>query len=336
MKVLCLQPPSPPGMNVKRDYAGGMGVADPSTRQSYGHDPEYITLPYMSLLYTAGVLEQSGFETVFVDAQAEGLDAKAVEQKIMEENPQVLVSVVNLPSIAGDAELVRHLKQRFPSLTMILMGTVTTPLYRFVAHASEADFIVRGDPEVVLPGVLQELRSTGSLQAEGCIRQDGVLTNEEPGRVTDLDALPFLPYHLVPLPRYRYHGFGQGRPYAAVFASRGCSFRCYYCPYPTGFGGKVVHRDPVRVADEIENLVRRHGIRAILFRDQIFSLDRTKTARLCEEFIRRRLDIEWVVETRLDCVEESLLRKMKKAGCVRIHYGLESGDPKLFARVGKD
>jgi len=48
------------------------------------------------------------------------------------------------------------------------------------------------------------------------------------------------------------------------------------------------------------------------------------------------LKIEWVVETRLDRVNEALLRKMKEAGCKRIHYGLESGDPKLFSRVGKD
>jgi anaerobic magnesium-protoporphyrin IX monomethyl ester cyclase len=65
-------------------------------------------------------------------------------------------------------------------------------------------------------------------------------------------------------------------------------------------------------------------------------MDWEKTHRLCDEIIRRGLKIEWVVETRLDRVNEELLRKMKRAGCKRIHYGLESGDPALFARVGKD
>jgi len=63
--------------------------------------------------------------------------------------------------------------------------------------------------------------------------------------------LPNLPYHLVPIHKYWYHGFGKNVRYAAVFASRGCSFRCYYCPYPMGFGERIVHRDPLLVVDEI-------------------------------------------------------------------------------------
>jgi radical SAM superfamily enzyme YgiQ (UPF0313 family) len=163
-----------------------------------------------------------------------------------------------------------------------------------------------------------------------------VLTNPEVARVEDLDALPDLPYHLLPVEKYWYHGFGKGVPFAAVFASRGCAFKCYYCPYPMGFGGRIVARDPVRVADEIERLKRRFGIGGILFRDQVFTYDRHRTLRLCDEMIRRKLGLRWVVETRLDRVDEELLRRMKDAGCVRVHYGLESGDPRLFARVGKD
>jgi radical SAM superfamily enzyme YgiQ (UPF0313 family) len=154
--------------------------------------------------------------------------------------------------------------------------------------------------------------------------------------VQDLDALPSLPYHLVPLDKYRYHGFGKGVRFAAVFASRGCSYRCYYCPYPSGFGDKIVMRDPVKVVDEIEQLHRKHGIGGILFRDQVFTMNWERTTLLCDEIIRRKLSIQWVVETRLDRVNADLLKKMKQAGCVRIHYGLESGDPRVFSLVGKD
>ena len=69
MKIVILQPPSPPYMNVKRDLAGGMGIADPSKRSRFGHDPHYVTMPYLSLLYAAGVLKRSGHEVTFLDAQ---------------------------------------------------------------------------------------------------------------------------------------------------------------------------------------------------------------------------------------------------------------------------
>jgi radical SAM superfamily enzyme YgiQ (UPF0313 family) len=218
----------------------------------------------------------------------------------------------------------------------VAVGVVAQALFDEVAGAGAADAVVRGDPERVVDALVPVLLGETPLDGSGFERRWGVITNAQVARVEDLDALPDLPYHLVPVEKYRYHGFGRGVRYAAVFASRGCPFKCYYCPYPAGFGGRIVARDPAKVVDEIERLRARFGVGGVLFRDQVFTHDRQRTLRLCDEMIRRRLDIGWVVETRLDRVDAELLRKMKEAGCVRIHYGLESGDPRLFARVGKD
>jgi len=323
-------------MNVKRDYAGGMGVADPSARMGYGHDRQYITLPYMSLLYATAVLERRGFEVEFVDGQADGLDLEGVVRRVEAARPDTVVSVLNLPSLNGDIELLKTIKARVSGVKVVAVGTVVMPLFDAIARSGAVDALVRGDPEAILPELLPLLADTAGETGSGFERRAGVLTNREVGRVEDLNALPDLPYHLVPIEKYWYHGFGPDVRYAAVFASRGCSFKCYYCPYPMGFGERIVQRDPVRVVDEIEALHRRHGVGGILFRDQVFTMDWEKTHRLCDEIIRRGLKIEWVVETRLDRVNEELLRKMKRAGCKRIHYGLESGDPALFSRVGKD
>jgi len=352
-------------MNVKRDYAGGMGVADPSLRSTHGHDPGYITLPYMSLLYTAAVVEEAGHEVVFVDAQADGLGIPEVVARVREAGAEVLVSVLNLPSLYGDIEVLKGIKQAISGIRTVALGTVCIPLFDEIAASGAADAVIQGDPE---PGILDVLEvfsgksaipdgaacvskpgdsgtltrsapaeeGKGSARVKTLERQHGVLTNRTPFRITDLDALPRLPYHLVPIEKYWYHGFGEGVRYAAVFASRGCSFKCYYCPYPVGFGDRIVHRDPIKVVDEIEDLHRQHGVKGILFRDQVFTMDWDKTHRLCDEIIRRNLGLQWVVETRLDRVNADLLRKMKQAGCVRVHYGLESGDPRLFSRVGKD
>ena len=321
-------------MNVKRDYAGGMGVADPSTRPGYGHDRGYITLPYMSLLYTTAILERAGHDVRFIDAQADGLGIEELVAVLRETGPDAVVSVVNLPSIYGDMHVLNEIKDRIPDAKTIAIGTVCAPLFDVVAESGCVDAVVQGDPEAVIEDLVDVLcadRESGRFHGK-----NGVLTNTDPAHIADLDALPDLPYHLVPLEKYWYHGFGQEVRFAALFASRGCSFKCYYCPYPMGFGGCIVHRDPVRVVDEIERLQRDHGVEGILFRDQVFSMEWEKTHRLCDEIMRRGLKLKWVVETRLDRVNEELLRKMKAAGCVRIHYGLESGDPKLFSRVGKD
>jgi len=334
MKIAMLQPPSPPGMNVKRDYAGGMGVADPSERATFGHDPGYITLPYMSLLYATGVMDRAGHDVLFLDAQADNLDIAGVTRRLRDFAPDLTVGVINLPSVYGDLDVLKAVREAVPGSRTVAIGAVAQPLFELLAASGAVDAVVRGDPEVVLEPLIEAL--TAGRVNERIERRNGVYTNTDVAHVEDLDALPPIPYHLVPIERYWYHGFGKHTRYAAVFASRGCSYNCYYCPYPMGFGRRIVHRDVRRVVDEIEELYRSRHVRAILFRDQVFTVDRNKTIALCDEMLRRRLRIQWVVETRLDRVDEEVLRKMKEAGCVRIHYGLESGDPTLFRRVGKD
>lgn len=334
MKILMLQPPSPPGMNVKRDYAGGMGVADPSDRKVFGHDPGYITLPYMSLLYTTGVLDAAGHEVRFLDAQADNLGLEAVIQEVQSFKPEITVGVLNLPSLYGDLEVLKAIRDAVPETRTIAIGSVAQPLLDFVVDAKAAHGVVRGDPEVILETLIDAVLNGGH---EDEIEKKGeVLTNRAVSHVESLSALPPIPYHLIPIEKYWYHGFGRGVRYAAIFASRGCSYNCYYCPYPMGFGKRIVHNDALAVVDEIEKLYNEHNVRGILFRDQVFTMDWAKTTVLCDEIIRRGLKIQWVIETRLDRVNEELLHKMKAAGCVRIHYGLESGDPKLFKLVGKE
>ena len=334
MNILILQPPSPPGINVKRDLAGGMGVADPSKRRRFGHDRQYITMPYISLVYTAGVLDRDGHQVTFVDGQAENLDLDQVVDRVKQVLPEVVIQVFNLPSLYGDLQVAKAIRERVAGVKLVAVGTVAIPLLDFIAESGAVDAIIRGDAELVTPSLLQVfqgMEESSSLWE----RRHGVLVNRRTAHLESLEDLPPLPYHLIPLEKYWYYPFGRGVPYASVFSSKGCCYRCYYCPYPMGFGDQIVHRDPVAVVNEIEDLYRTRGIRAFLFRDQVFTADREKVIRLCDEILRRELKIRWLVETRLDTVDEDLLRKMKEAGCIRIQVGIESGDPELFDKVGK-
>jgi radical SAM superfamily enzyme YgiQ (UPF0313 family) len=123
---------------------------------------------------------------------------------------------------------------------------------------------------------------------------------------------------------------------ALVYTSRGCPFACgYYCPYPYGFGSKIRFRSPELVGQELELLNKKYGVDGVLFRDQVFTVKRKHTEAVCKQIIDRGLDIQWVCETKYDRVDPELLDLMKQAGCVAIHYGLESGDEELFWSVGK-
>jgi radical SAM superfamily enzyme YgiQ (UPF0313 family) len=55
----------------------------------------------------------------------------------------------------------------------------------------------------------------------------------------------------------------------------------------------------------------------------------------CEEIIKQKLEIRWDIRTRVDIVDEEMLRILKKAGCVAIHYGVESGSDKILKVIRK-
>jgi len=90
------------------------------------------------------------------------------------------------------------------------------------------------------------------------------------------------------------------------------------------------------VVDEIEFLHREFGVRSFHFRDQVFTLSEEHAREVCQRLAARQLDIRWLCETRVDLIHsDAMLQDMVAAGCVQIDFGLESGDPELFAAVGK-
>src|SRR5207237_347256 len=110
---------------------------------------------------------------------------------------------------------------------------------------------------------------------------------------------------LLPTDRYVYPLLGA--PVATLQTSRGCPYPCgYYCPYPLVEGKAWRAQSPERVLAEIRDVVERHGIRKIYFRDATFTLDQKRAARLCELIREAGWRLEWMCETRVDCRGDAL------------------------------
>ena len=138
--------------------------------------------------------------------------------------------------------------------------------------------------------------------------------------------------------KYRLAAMGpRGRltHYFPILGGKGCPFGCIYCPYPPGYGKRLILKSPDRVVDEMEFLNRNFGIQAFLFRDQLFTANSHRVETLCDTILARGLDVSWAVEARIDEVSPLMLNRMRRAGCIRIQYGVETGDPALLEKVGK-
>jgi radical SAM superfamily enzyme YgiQ (UPF0313 family) len=130
-----------------------------------------------------------------------------------------------------------------------------------------------------------------------------------------------------------YYSFiSKYKNFACMMTSRGCPYRCIFCEQG---GLKFRPRTPKDVVDEMEFGYKEHGIREYDFFDSAFTIQKPRVIEISKEIVKRKLDIVWAARTRVDCISKEMLDWMARAGCVRIYYGLESGNRKILKKLLK-
>ena len=119
-----------------------------------------------------------------------------------------------------------------------------------------------------------------------------------------------------------------------IQTKRGCPFSCIYCTYPLLEGEKVRLRETKEVVDEIQRLVEE-GVDYVYFVDDIFNYPPSFAETLCREMVRRRVEVKWSAFVNPGFLNETLLQRMKEAGCVGIEFGTDSGSPRMLENYRK-
>ena len=124
-----------------------------------------------------------------------------------------------------------------------------------------------------------------------------------------------------------------GRYSAVVFASRGCPFTCTFCKPLTG--KEIRTREIESIINEIKYLKERWNVQYVRFFDEVFIGSKFRIRALCEAMIEENLNIFWWCQTQVRLIDEDLLKVMKKAGCIEIAYGVESGSDVMLQDMKK-
>lgn len=294
--------------------------------------------PPIGLALIAAVLEREGYQVTVLDANVLGLSPKELAPLVTDADVIGLTAMT--PTVSAAISTACHLKQANPTQTILLGGVHATLLPdETLAKAPELDIIVRGEGEETIIELLQALEKKHPLDNISGIsyRANGKVVSAA-SRLSnvDIEALPFLAYNSLPLPKYKPHPpHGRALPFAAIVTSRGCPYHCAYCSKPV-FGSKFRAQSPERVIEEIIYLKEIFGIKEIHFYDDVFTLDKKRVHAIADAIIKKGIKIFWTCETRVNLVDEELLRHMKQAGCYAVSYGIESAVPEILDTISKD
>jgi radical SAM superfamily enzyme YgiQ (UPF0313 family) len=239
--------------------------------------------------------------------------------------------------------LASWIKSIDSEIKVIIGGPHATffPVQILTNYSDIIDVVALGQGEETLVRIVrsfQEKRGLENIPGVAFVRNGQVHVNSSPCNSLCLDDIPFPDYKSFDLMEYKSPEIPpqyQEHPGTHIITSRGCPFNCLFCSVGKFFGGKWNSRSADNVLDELEMLASERGVQHVYFSDDLFTLSHSRTVEICRKMIDRGLEMAWVAETRVDCVNEEMLSWMRKAGCYRIYYGLESGSPRILKYIRK-
>jgi radical SAM superfamily enzyme YgiQ (UPF0313 family) len=319
-------------------------VNPPRWNELVGKNPSIIEKhrgfnPPLGLLYLAASLKKNtAFDVEVLDTQPLELTYPQLE-KVLSEKDFDVVGISAMSFTLLDAfRTARTAKKVRPKARTILGGTHIHLFPEETISLEGVDFALMGEAEFSIVDFLNHLEP----DLKGLENVPGLVLKTDEGKIIkngiqpikDLDGIPFPQRTLLNI--HHYSSLLSRRSLCTtIISSRGCPFKCAFCDRPLSpVTSHFRYRSAKNVVDEIHECVDL-GIKDFLFYDDTFTVNRKRVLAICEEVLQRRLEIRWDIRTRVDLVDEEMLRMLKKAGCMAIHYGVEAGNDKILRVIKK-
>ncbi len=303
-------------------------------------DTDYMPFPFF-LAYAAAVLEQEKHDVLLVDGIAEGIEDDEFLSRVQRFAPDVVVLEVSTISIDVDLACARNVRSLCPNAKIVFCGLHTEMFAPdFLKRHPEVDLVMKGEYEYTLRDLVSALANGRSLSGTAGIlfRSKGkvVFTGDRP-LIENFDELPWPARHFLPMDEYCDTPGEIPRPSVQMWASRGCPYGCVYCAWPQIMYGskKYRTRDPIKVVDEMEYLVKEMGFKSVYFDDDTFNIGKQRILKICSEIRRRRLKVPWAVMARADTMDREMLVALEKAGLEGLKFGVENATQEIVNRAGK-
>ena len=293
-------------------------------------------IPILGLACIAAPLVKAGNDVTILDLNLYDNPKQILTGKLKELKPDVIGLTATTAVVHKIVDIAKTVREMLPGVTIVAGGPHPTAVPEDLLKNSDIDIVVSGEGDRIFKCIVesQNLKEIPNIyyKDNGQVAHSNILNDG----IKDLDALEFPAYFLYDIPKYIMPKiFARKSPLAAMETSRGCYSHCVYCNKNI-HGYKLRQKSPGRVVDEMEYLLKL-GFNEIHIIDDVFTADMKRAYDICEEILRRGLRFPWYPRggIRVDRVNKELLAIMKRAGCYRIPFGIESGSQRVIDVVKK-
>lgn len=261
--------------------------------------------------------------------------------QILSLNPDVIGFSIQSSSLEASINLARVIKNITRDKIVVFGGPLH--LSYSIEHAyyllqletdsgvKVVDVVVLEEGEETLVDLLEKLDKRSPL--EGCLgtvfcENNHIKNNNLRPLIKNLDKIPFPEFKDFPLNKYKY------KNRFPILGSRGCVHRCVFYD-DTLMWRYYRFRSPENIIEEMK-LRKEQGVEFLEFNDLLVNGNLKQLSRVCNLIIDEKLDIPWGGSATVDIhMDLNFLKKLKKAGCCYLNYGIESASAKVLVEMNK-
>jgi len=312
-------------------------LIQPNYRQIYAYAKnKQITpiFPPFGLAYIAAVLKKNHIPVKILESNALDLNHEQIKKEIEKYSPNI-VGITSTTALIEESHEIAKLCDK--KIKVVIGGVHASSLPDETLNKFERfDLLVRGEGEFALLEMAQE-KPIKKIKGLSYRKGKKIIHNSNRELNNNLDELPFPARELLPMNKYFSAGARQ-TPSNYILSSRGCPYQCIFCADHLVHGRKFRFRSPENIIQEVEELYNE-GVKDFDFIDDNFTLLIDRVEKFCDLMINKGFSkkMGWRCSNgiRVDRINPSLLKKMKKAGCYMVSLGIESGNEKILENMKK-
>lgn len=291
----------------------------------------------IGLGYIASTLRSNGHDVRVIDLNNKQESVKERIDNALDWEPDVIGFSIKTTNLDESCKIAKFCLKKSNDAFFIAGGPhITMEQTNFMREYKDIfDCAVIGECEITIIELLNVLEKNRKVidKVKGIIfynENEELIRTEPRPLIKDLDTLPFPNYHV-------FDSVENDMLTYPIITSRGCPYECVFCLSKCLWGRVWRPRSPENVIEEIKDAKNKYKIKYLDIWDDNFTLNRKRAENICDLMISENLDLQWTLPNgvRADKIDLSLLKKMKKAGCTRIKFGIENADPETFSYVKK-